>query len=73
MRLTTGIVRRGTVELDDDKDLPEGTPVMVIAQESDETFELSPAEEEKLLAAIREVELGHVRSGEEVLRKIRRK
>ena len=73
MRLTTGIVRRGTVELDDDKDLPDGTPVTVIAPEGDETFELSPAEEAKLLAAIREVELGHVQSGAEVLRKIRRK
>jgi hypothetical protein len=73
MRLTTGIVRRGTVELDDDKDLPDGTPVMVIAQEGDETFELSQEEEEKLLAAIREVELGHVQDGQEVLRKIRRK
>lgn len=72
MRMITGIVRRGAVELDD-KELPDGTPVVVIPQESDETFELSPAEEEKLLAAIREVELGRVQSGEEVLRRIRRK
>ena len=72
MRVTTGIVRRGTVELDD-KDLPDGTKVVVVPQESDDTFELSPEEEAKLLAAIREVELGHVQDGAEVLRKIRRK
>lgn len=73
MRLTTGIVRRGTVELDDDKDLPDGTPVTVIAPEGDETFELSPAEEAKLLAAIEQGARGKVRSAEQVLRKIRRK
>jgi hypothetical protein len=72
MRVTTGTVRRGTVELDD-KDLPDGTKVMVVPQESDETFELSPEEEKKLLAAIREAELGHVQDGDEVLRQIRRK
>ena len=72
MRMTTGTVRRGRVELDDD-DLPEGTKVTVLAHEGDETFELSPEDEEKLLAAIRSAEAGHVQDGQGVLRKIRRK
>jgi len=72
MRVTTGTVRRGTVELDE-KDLPEGTTVTVLAPEGDETFELSPAEVSKLLAAIGEVERGQVQDGKEVLQKIRRK
>jgi len=37
MRMTTGIVRHGIVELDD-KDLPDGTPVTVIVREGEETF-----------------------------------
>lgn len=73
MRITSGIVRRGTVELDDDRDLPDGTPVTVIVREGDETFELSPAEEEKLLAAIAELERGEFEDGWELLRQLRRK
>lgn len=61
MRLATGTVRRGTVELDD-KDLPEGTIVTVLAPEGDETFELGPVEEAQLLAAIEEAKRGRFAS-----------
>ena len=43
MRVTTGIIRRGTVELDD-KDLPDGTPVTVLVPEGNDAFEVTPAE-----------------------------
>ena len=70
--MTTGIVRRGVVELDD-KDLPDGTPVTVIVREREETFELSPDEEARLLEAIAQVERGEYEDGRELLRELRRK
>lgn len=72
MRMTSGTIRRGKVELEEN-DLPDGTRVIVLAREGDETFELSPDEEAKLLAAIAEGARGEVRDAKEVLRKIRRK
>ncbi len=72
MRMTTGIVRHGIVELDD-KDLPDGTPVTVIVREGEETFELSPEEEAKLLEAIAQVERGEYEDGWELLRELRQK
>lgn len=72
MRMTSGTIRKGKVELEEN-DLPEGTKVIVLAREGDETFELSPAEEEKLLAAIAELDRGEFEDGQELLRKIRRK
>ena len=72
MRMTTGIVRHGMVELDD-KDLPDGTPVTVIVREGEETFELSPEEEAKLLEAIAQVERGEYEDGWELLRELRQK
>lgn len=72
MRVTSGTIRQGKVELEEN-DLPDGTPVMVIVREGDETFELSPAEEEKLLAAIAELDRGEFEDGRELLRKLRQK
>lgn len=72
MRVTTGIVRRGKVELDDN-DLPDGTPVAVIVRDSQETFELSPEEEAKLLEAIAELDRGEYEDGRELLRELRQK
>ena len=72
MRITTGIVRRGTVELDE-KDVPEGTTVTVLVPERGDTFEVTPEEKAKLLAAMREVERGEVEEGWELLRSIRPK
>jgi len=71
MRMTTGIVRKGKVELDND--LPDGTPVAVIVREGEETFELSPEEEAKLLEAIAQVERGEYEDGSELLRELRQK
>ena len=72
MRITTGIVRRGTVELDE-KDVPEGTTVTVLVPERGDTFEVTPEEKAKVLAAMREVERGEVEEGWELLRSIRPK
>jgi hypothetical protein len=72
MRLTTGIVRRGKVELEE-KNLPEGTTVTVLIPDGDDTFEVTLEEKAKLLAAIREVERGEVEDGWKLLRSIRPK
>lgn len=72
MRVTTGTIRKGKVELEE-KDLPEGTTVTVLVPEGDDTFEVTPEEKAKLLAAIREVERGEVEDGWELLRSIRPK
>lgn len=72
MRITSGVVRRGTVELDD-KNLPDGTTVTVLVPEAADTFVVTPEEKAKLLAAIREVERGEVEDGWELLRSIRPK
>lgn len=44
----------------------------VLAPEGDETFELLPEEEAKLIAAIAEAERGETTSGSSVLDQIRR-
>ena len=71
MLITTGIVHGGTIKVDA-KSLPEGTIVTVLASEGDETFELLPQEEAKLLAAIAEAERGETASASHVLEQIRR-
>ena len=71
MLITTGKVQGGTIKLDEPS-LPEGAVVTVLAPEGDETFELAPAEEAKLLAAIAEAERGEMTSGADLLKQIRR-
>ncbi len=71
MLITTGTVHGGTIKVDA-KSLPEGTIVTVLASEGDETFELLPQEEAKLLAAIAEAERGETASASYVLEQIRR-
>ncbi len=70
MLITTGKVRHGTVEVET-KDLPEGATVTVLAVEGNETFELQPAEEAVLLAAIKEAEQGETVPASQVLQQIR--
>lgn len=70
MLITTGKVVGGTIKLDE-PNLPEGTVVTVLAQEGDETFELAPAEEARLLAAIAEADRGETTSAADLLKKIR--
>jgi hypothetical protein len=53
MLITTGKVLDGTIKVDT-QSLPEGAIVTVLVPEGDETFELLPEEETKLLAAIAE-------------------
>ena len=71
MLITTGTVQDGTIKVDV-KGLPEGATVTVLAPEGDETFELDPADEAKLLAAIAEADRGETSSASQVLEKIRR-
>ena len=73
MRVMTGIVRHGTVELDV-KDVPDGTAVTVLVPgQADETFEVTAEEETRLLQAIRELERGEGEDGWDFLRRIRPK
>jgi hypothetical protein len=71
MLITTGKVHGGMIKVDA-KGLPEGATVTVLAPEGDETFELSPEEEAKLLAAIAEADRGETTSASQVLQQIRR-
>lgn len=71
MLITTGKVLGGTIKVDA-KSLHEGTIVTVLDPEGDETFELLPEEEAKLLAAITEAERGETTSTSQVLQQIRR-
>ena len=71
MLITTGTAHRGTIEVDA-KSLPEGAKVTVLAQEGDETFELGPEDEAKLLASIAEAERGETVNASQILREIRR-
>lgn len=71
MLITTGKVLGGIIKLDE-KSLPEGAIVTVLAPEGDETFELRPEEEVRLLAAIAEAERGETTDASKVLKQIPR-
>lgn len=71
MLITTGKVLGGIIKLDE-KSLPEGAIVTVLAPEGDETFELRPEEEVQLLAAIAEAERGETTDASRVLKQIPR-
>ena len=71
MLITTGKVHGSTIELEAES-LPEGAKVTVLAREGDETFELEPADESRLLAAIAEADRGETVSAAQVLGQIRR-
>mgnify|MGYP007082076979 CR=1 FL=1 len=66
MLITTGKVLGGMIMVDA-KSLPDGATVTVLAPEGDETFELLPDEEAKLLAAIAEADRGETTSAAQVL------
>jgi len=70
MLITTGKVTNGVIQIDN-KDLPEGTTVTILAHEGDETFELEPEQEGQLLAAIAEADRGELINAQDVLKKIR--
>ena len=71
MKVATGKVIGGKVVLEGEP-LAEGSVVTVVAREDDETFDVTPEEEEALLAAIAEAERGEVVSWEELRERLRR-
>ena len=70
MLITTGKVTNGVIQIDN-KNLPEGTTVTILAHEGDETFELDPEQESELLAAIAEADRGEFVNAHDLLKKIR--
>ena len=69
MLITTGKVTNGVIQMD--KDLPEGVTVTILAHEGDETFELDPEQEARLLDAIAEADRGELISAADLLKRIR--
>ncbi|HEX9667906.1 MAG TPA: hypothetical protein VGC93_00360 [Thermoanaerobaculia bacterium] len=70
MKLATGTVVHGKVELPAEF-AAEGAQVVVLAPESEVSFELSPAQEQELLEAFQEIERGEFIDGEELLNELR--
>jgi len=71
MKVATGKVVGGKVVMEGEP-LPEGLVVTVVAREDDETFEVTPEDEEALLAAIAQAERGEVVSWEQLREQLRR-
>jgi hypothetical protein len=69
MKIITGHVVNGTIVVEGEK-LEEGTKVTVLANEEDETFQLSPQDEAELLVAIDQANRGDFVSGDELLRQL---
>ena len=71
MRVLSGRVVGGKIVVDGDA-LIEGATVTILANDETETFDVSPEQEEELLAAIGEADRGELVSPEQVLNDIRR-
>jgi hypothetical protein len=71
MRLTTGRVVNGKIEVPDEE-LTEGMVVTILTPEEHGAFTLGPEAEAALLASIEEADRGEVISGEDLLRELRR-
>ncbi len=71
MGVATGTVVAGKVVVDG-MDLPEGTVVTVLTQESDQEIRLTAEEEAELLEAIAEVDRGETISAEELFARLDR-
>jgi hypothetical protein len=71
MKVATGTVIDGKVVVEGES-LAEGTKVTVVLREDDESFDLTPEEEEELLASIAEIERGEYITAEELLERLRR-
>ena len=71
MKVATGKIVDGKVVLEGEP-LAEGLVVTVVAREDDETFDVSPEEEQALLAAIVQAERGEVVSWERLREQLRR-
>ena len=71
MQLTTGTVVDGKVVIEG-LSLTEGSSVIVITEEPDDSLSLSPAQEEELLLAIAEMDRGEGIPVEEFLQSLDR-
>jgi hypothetical protein len=69
MKIITGRVVNGTIVVEGER-LEEGTTVTVLANEDDETFQLTPEDEADLLVAIDQANRGDAVSGDELLRQL---
>ena len=70
MRIATGKVVQGKLELDGDS-LEEGATVTVLVTEPDETFELTPDEDAALEESLRQAAQGQFVDAEALLRELR--
>jgi hypothetical protein len=70
MRIATGKVVQGKVEIDGDS-LEEGATVTVLVPEPDESFELTPDEEAVLEESLKEAAQGQFVDAEALLRELR--
>ena len=71
MRVTTGTVIEGKVVLDDPS-ITDGTDVLVVTREREQTVRLSPEELAELEAGIAEADRGETISGDELFARLRR-
>lgn len=71
MKVATGRVIGGKVVLDGEP-LVEGSVVTVVSRDDDETFDVSPEDEQALLAAMSQAERGEVVSWAELRKQLRR-
>jgi hypothetical protein len=70
MKVATGTVVEGKVVVEGEA-LAEGSTVTLVLREDDETFQLTPEEEEELLESIAAIERGEFISGEQLLERLR--
>jgi len=70
MRIATGKVKQGKLELDGDV-LEEGATVTVLVPEADESFELTPDEDAALEESLEEAAQGQFVDAEALLRELR--
>jgi len=71
MQITTGKIVGGNIVVDGFP-LVEGATVTVLTAEPDESFALSPQDEEELIAAMQEIDRGESVTAEKLLERLRR-
>ncbi len=71
MVITTATVHHGLVEIKA-AELPDGTQVTILAPEGDETFELSPEDEARMVSAVEEADRGAFIPAAQLLEQLRR-
>ena len=71
MKVATGTVIDGKIVVEGES-LAEGAKVTVVLREDEESFDLTPEQEEELRASIAEIERGEYITGDELLERLRR-